>query len=205
MHRQGGAVGDLRFQRRDIDPAANQEQRLRRCGQPVQSGNHGAQFGDDIGGVQVAAGYHHHRAVGGPHDRQRSGGAIEEHQGGVLVAASAPDRLRQRTGSVQFGNQDHVVNAVGPQDLREPGRRGMIGPDHPGGDNPVAVLGSAVSGTENRRVHRRSRIIGAQLDAMMVDGDPAGVGPLDQHHPNCRGCHRHTENDVHVPLRWLNR
>ena len=171
----------------------------------MQSGNHGAQFGNGVGGVQAAAGNHHHRSVDSAHDRQRGGGAIEEHYGGVLVAASAPDHLRQCTGGVQFGNQDDVINAVGSQGLRKSGRRGMIGPNHPGGDNVVATFDRAVPGTENRRDHRRGGIVGAQSDAMMVDGDPAGVGPLDQHHPNRRGCHRHTEYDVHAPLRQLNR
>ena len=171
----------------------------------MQSGNHGAQFGNRIRGVQAAAGNHHHRAVDGAHDRQRGGGVIEEHQGGVLVTAGAPDRLRQGTGGVQFRNQDNVVNAVGPQCLRESGRRGMISPDHPGGGNVVATFGSAVTGAENRRDHRPGGIVCAQSDTVMVDGDPAGVGPLDQHHPNRRGCHRHTEYDVHAPLRQLNR
>ena len=171
----------------------------------LETDHHRLQFGRGVGDVQTATGNFDHRSVGGSHHRQRCGVAFEEHQGGVCVTGRLPDCLCQRTGGVQFGYQDDIVDAVGPQHTFEPGRGSGVIPDHPGGDDPMPALSCAVPGAKDARERRRGRVIGGEVETAVVDSGSVGVLTLDQNHPNCRGCHRHTENDVHVPLRWLNR
>ena len=103
---------------------------------------------------------------------------------------------------MQLRDQDDLVDIVGPQGSGELGRSGAIGPRHPDGGDAVSAFGCTVPGAENPREHLIGRSSGAEGVTVVVDGDPGGVRTLDQHHTNRRGCHRHTENDVHEPLRY---
>ena len=82
------------------------------------------------------------------------------------------------------------------------GRSGAISPCHPDGGDTVTAFGCTVPGGKNPREHLIGRSAGGEGVAVVVDGDPVCIRTLDQHHTNRRGCHRHTENDVHEPLRY---
>ena len=50
-----------------------------------------------------------------------------------------------------------------------------------------------------RRTGNCRRAVGGDLEGVVVDGGPVRVLTLYQHHADRRGCHRHTEHDVHGP------
>ena len=152
--------------------------------------------------MQAAALDSDHGAVSCPDDGQGGGIAFEEHQGGAFTTQGLPDRLSQRARGMQLRDQDDLVDIVRPEDSLELGRSGAISPRHPDGGDPVSAFGCTVPGAKNPCEHLIGRSAGAEGVAMVVDGDPGGVRTLDQHHTNRHGCHRHTENDVHEPLRY---
>ena len=205
VHRKGGGGRKSRFQCGDVDTGTDHEHRLRRVGQTFQAGHHVLHLDHRVGGVQASAVDPDHRAVGDAHDRQRGGIAFEEHQRGVLTTEGLPDRLGQCARRVQFGDQDDVINVVRPQGFLQLSGCGVVGPCHPGGDDAMSTPDGTVPGAEDPPDHLFSGSSGGEVDAVLVDGGAVGVRTFDQHHTNSRGCHRHTEYDVHVPLRWLNR
>ena len=120
---------------------------------------------------------------------------FEEHQGGAVVAEGEADRLRQCASGVQWGNQDHVVDIVGPQHFPQFPGRPVVGPRHTGRLQSVAALGHALPGSDDRRNHPLNR---PGVDPMVVDGDPVRLVAFHEDEETRRRCHRHTEYDVHV-------
>ena len=199
VHREGGACGESGLQCHGIDAGTDHEHCLRRNGQTFQSGHHVLHLGRRIGGVQASAVYPHHRPVGDAHDRHRGGIAFEEHQGDVLTTEGLTDRLRQCARRVQFRDQDDIVNVVGPQGFLQLRRIAVVRPCHTGGNDSMRTIGDTNPGAEDPREDVFVGSTGDGGDAMLIDGCAVGVRTFDQHHSNSRGCHRHTEYDVHVP------
>ena len=47
------------------------------------------------------------------------------------------------------------------------------------------------------RTDPRRILVRIDLEFIFIDGCAVAIFALDQHHPDCRGCHRHTKNGVH--------
>ena len=67
----------------------------------------------------------------------------------------------------------------------------------------LATLGRTLPGAQDRRddlfggvEHGRFRV-GRDLELLFLDEGAVAVFTLDQHHPDCRWCHRHTKDGVH--------
>ena len=195
VHRQRRPPGDLCAKRLGVGVAqtgAHHEDGLRRRVERLQSGDH-------LGhGARLAALDLHHRTVGGLYDGQRGGLTLQENQRGAIAADGLADRLRQRAGGVQFGDQHGVGDAVGSQFAAQPGRAGVIGPGHPGRDQTVAALRGAFPGAQDRRDDLVDT--GVDVKGVVVDSDPVGGSALHQRHADGRRRHRHTEHDLHWPL-----
>ena len=143
------------------------------------------------------------RAVRGVDHRQRRGVALEEHQGGALVADSGSDGLCQRARGVQFGDQHDVVDALGGERVAQPRGVVMIPPCHTGGQEPVPAFGGALPGAENGGNHllcRRCRAaVAGYVEDVVVDRWAVRFLAFDQHNADRRWCHRHTKYDLHWP------
>ena len=214
MHRQRGTLGDPRGQRRHVQSGADQEHRLRGFRGEFEGGHHVLKVGGDVIGVRSPGLNRHHRAVDRPHHCHRDGqpaghgagrvgvGLFNEQQGRAFVADRAPDRLSERAGGVQFGHHHDVTDVIGAQRLPQPPTVSVIGPRHTDRRQPVRALVNALPGAEKRGHHLLGRagvprIADRHVNDIAVERDTPTIGALDEHHPDSRGCHRHTKNDLH--------
>ena len=195
MHRKRSPGGDLGLQRDDVDAGPDHEQGLGRLGPGVEVCDHLLQFGHRSGGVQATADHLDHRTVVAAHHRQRRGVAFQEEQSGALQLRGLADRLGQRAGGVQFGDENDVLDPLGLERLAEPCSHGVISPGHPGGDQMVGALGGAFAGAQNGGDHLLGSIGGCRaettgnVERFLVKGRSVGVLALYQRHADRRGCH----------------
>ena len=148
--------------------------------------------------MQASAVHAHHRTVGGTHHRQRGGVAFDEQQSGPLRIGGPPGGLCQRAGGVQLGDHHDIGDILCAQCVAQPRRLAVVGPDDPGGHQPMTVGGDALAGSHDGVEHLTHGILaGPEVHSAGVDRDALAVGALDQHHPDLRGCHRHPEHHLH--------
>jgi hypothetical protein len=192
---QGRPGGDLGLQRGDVDAGSHHEQGLRRLYPGVEICDHLLQFRHRTDGVQGAADHPDDRTVVAAHHGQRRGVAFQEEQSGALELGGLADRLGQRAGGVQFGDENDVLDPLGLERLTQSRRRGVISPGHSGGDQMVTALSGAFAGAQNGGDHLLGGIGGCRADTagnverILVQGRAVGVFALYQRHADRRGCH----------------
>jgi hypothetical protein len=129
------------------------------------------------------------RAVGDLDDRQRCTAGLDEQHRDVFVVEGGADRLRQCCRGEQRRHQHHTADIASGELQPQPRNLGGVGPGHPGGGQLITALGRGFAGANQRGDHliggRVTALVGSDFDVVFLDGRPAGVGPLDQHHPDC--------------------
>ncbi len=128
---------------------------------------------------------------------------LDVQQRGARITGRAAHRLSQRRRGQERRNQHDVLDLASRQRVAQFGRFLLVTPCHAGRPQLVAGLVGAFAGAQNCRDHLIGRAEGCRVfvvgdrEVVLIDGGAVGVFPLDQHHADRRGRHRHAEYGVH--------
>ncbi|CAM3253918.1 hypothetical protein MYSI104531_25710 [Mycobacterium simiae] len=196
-----------RLDQRDVDTGADDEHRARARFERLGLRDHRRQLGDSRVVVvgQGLAVYVGDRPVGGVDERERRGVGLDEQQRGLRVIGLVADRLG-KSGRSQKGRDQHdVLDLVGGQRVTQRGRFGGVGPGDAGRRQLVATLGRAFLCPQDRGDYlisgggRCGIVVRSDVEVVFVDSGAVSVFTFDQHHPDCRRRHRHTQYGVQCP------
>lgn len=150
VDRRGRRRLQIELDGRQVHPGTDHEHPVRGDIEVLQPGEHVAQLGDGVGGVQLRALHLDDRTVGVVDHRDGGGVAPEEHQGGAPVIHRGARGHRQRARSMQLRDQHDVVDAVPAQGGAEVGGGIVVAPSHTDADQAVPAVHCGVAGGLDR-------------------------------------------------------